>query len=920
MVNGPNSGAGSAPGYVLKFDSDGNYLGKIDGAESDSGLFKSIGWNGSVSVDENGFVWVTAGPISKYSNDAENEYVLGSEWKFNGYGPAFSIRANGPGTRLLVGGTAEPDTPQIFSAGGSVVVGHLPCGGYFAGGIAYAPDTENFLVGNGGEVCEFTQKGVLLSRFGGGIQSSVGGIDVYGTTGDIYVADFNQNKINVYIHRIVPDVTTGDATGVGHTTATLTGQAAPDPAGGGDVTDCHFEVGTDTSYGTNVPCEQATPYSGSTAVTADLTGLTMETTYHYRLVAGNSIDSNPGVDRTFTPHAVIGLTTQAPTDLTSTSATLNGSFDPANDGTHYFFEWGPDTSYGNTTPAPPGADAGSAPGTKNVSAGIDGLSSYTAYHYRIVAVNSLGTSHGEDETFRTAPPEAPTVSGMSVTDVARDRATIHAVVNPDFGTTYYTLEYGTNGLFDKEIPGSAPLDPDDTDRSLTFPLSGLQPGTTYQARVVAVNFGGTTQGQTVSFTTLDVPTIESVEASGVTQTGATIAALINPKLSPTTFHVEYGPTAAYGSATRESAPIGADGVSHGVTVPLSGLTPGTDYHFRIVAVNELGTTATADRVFTTPPSQPGTLAAPEQTKCKPRFVKRKGRCVKRPARKRGKSQQEPKDRKARRPPVRGSRIGRALVAFCAAAACMAVGSSAALADTTHVFERYIDIPGAEEVQPVDADAQGNLLVWRNDTNDLIKVDPNGNPVNFSALGTNVLDGAGSFDCPKTPSDCDQMQTTNGFQNGTNSGDVRNIVGVDHSGGPASGYIYITNNYRDLDGREQGETVVFAPSGKYLGKLDETQPFPAQWYLTDEFRGGVSVGSDGAVYVVAAHRLSRTHVDRYVPVDGDPAHTQFSGQIRAACANSICIAQAAAFSHRSRRCPLLLRQGRRHHTRRPPSPS
>jgi hypothetical protein len=624
VVDGPNPFGGQGPGIVIKYDSDGNYLGTIDGAESDSGLFQALGGRASaVSVDGNGFVWVAAGPVSKYSNDAENEYVLGSEWQSGG-GPA--ITANGAGTRLLVGN-------QIYSAGGLVVATEVPCGDAFTGGTNYAPDTGNFLLAYGGEVCEVTQKGQLLSRFGSGHQNSVTGIAVNPTTGDVYVSDFDKNNISVYIHRIVPDVTTGGATDVGHTTATLTGQAAPDPAGGGDVTECHFEVGTDTSYGTNVPCEQATPYPGSTAVTADLTGLTMETTYHYRLVAGNSIDANQGEDRTFTPHAVIGLTTEPPTDLTSTSATLNGSFDPNNDGTHYYFEWGPDSSYGNTTAAPPGVDAGSAPGTKNVSAGIDGLTSYTKYHYRIVAVNSLGTSYGDDETFRTEPPEAPTVSGMSVTGFARDRATVHGVVNPDFGITYYTFEYGTSGVFNNQIAGSAPLEADDTDRPLTFSLSGLQPGTTYQGRIVAVNFGGATQGPTVSFTTLDVPTIESVKASGVTQTSATIAALINPKFSATTFHIEYGPTIAYGSATRESAPIGADGVSHGVTVPLSGLAPGTDYHFRIVAVNDLGSTATADRTFSTPPSQPETLTTPAPNKCKPRFVKRKGRCVKRHGRK-----------------------------------------------------------------------------------------------------------------------------------------------------------------------------------------------------------------------------------------------------------------------------------------------
>jgi hypothetical protein len=625
IVDGPNPFGGQGPGIVIKYDSDGNYLGTIDGAESDSGLFQALSGRASaVSVDGNGFVWVAAGPVSKYSNDAENEYVLGSEWPSGGGG---AITANDAGTRLLVG-------TQIYSAGGLVVATEVPCGDAFTGGTNYAPDTGNFLLAYGGEVCEVTQKGQLLSRFGSGHQNSVTGIAVNPTTGDVYVSDFDKNNISVYIHRIVPDVITGDATDVGHTTATLTGQAAPDPAGGGDVSDCHFEFGTDTSYGNTVPCDQATPYTGPTAVTADLTGLTMETTYHYRLVAGNSIDANHGEDRTFTPHAVIGLNTDAATDLTPTSATLNGSFDPNNDGTHYFFEWGPDTSYGNTTPLPPG-DAGSAPGTKNVSAGIDGLSSYTKYHYRIVAVNSIGTSYGDDESFRTAPPQAPTVSGMSVTGIARDRATVHGVVNPDFGTTYYTFEYGT-GAFKNQIAGSSPLEPDDTDSPVTFSLSGLPPGTTYQARIVAVNFGGTTHGPTITFTTLDVPSIESDEALGITATGATLTALINPKLSATTFHIEYGPTSAYGSATRESASIGADGASHRIIVPLSGLTPGTAYHFRVVATNEIGTIASADRVFNTVPSQPTTLTAPAAIKCKPRFVRRKGRCVRRHGRKRGK--------------------------------------------------------------------------------------------------------------------------------------------------------------------------------------------------------------------------------------------------------------------------------------------
>lgn len=636
IVDGPSPYSGSAPGAILKFNADGVFQHKIDGAESDSGVFQAIGWNGAVSVDDNGFVWVAGGPISKYSNESDNEFILGSEWETEPFG-SWSIASNAIGSRLLVGGLTEgSDTPQIYSAGGLVVVAHLPCGGYFNGATTFDMASDNFFVGNGGEICEFTQKGVQVSRFGSGHQSGIGGLAVNETTGDVYVADFNQNNVSVYIPRIVPDVTTGDVDDLGRTTATLTGQVAPDPAGGGDVSDCHFELGTDTSYGTNVPCEQVTPYSASKAVTADLTGLSMETTYHYRLVASNSIDANPGADKTFTPHAVLGLRTDAPSAVTPTTATLNGSFDADDDGTHYYFEWGTDTSYGNTTAVPPGIDVGSTPGMKQRSAGISGLSSYTRYHYRIVAANSLGTSYGEDETLLTDAPDPPTIGATGVSDVGRSGATIHTVVNPDFGITHYTIEYGTNGIYGTEIPSAVPLDPDDTDHPIATNLSGLQPGTTYHFRVVAENFGGTTLGPDIAFTTLDTPGIASDEASAVTKTTANLSALINPKLSATTFHIEYGPTGAYGSATRESGSIGADDQSHPVSVPLSGLAPGTAYHFRIVASNGVGTTAGPDRVFNTDPTQSAPITSAPKPKCKPRFVRRKGRCVKRNSHKRGK--------------------------------------------------------------------------------------------------------------------------------------------------------------------------------------------------------------------------------------------------------------------------------------------
>ena len=63
---------------------------------------------------------------------------------------------------------------------------------------------------------------------------------------------------------------------------------------------------------------------------------------------------------------------------------------------------------------------------------------------------------------------------------------------------------------------------------------------------------------------------------------------------------------------------------------LSGLAPGTTYHFRVVATNGIGTTNGADQTFTTSPASAGGNGSgppPAAQKCKAGFVRRHGKCV-----------------------------------------------------------------------------------------------------------------------------------------------------------------------------------------------------------------------------------------------------------------------------------------------------
>jgi hypothetical protein len=85
-------------------------------------------------------------------------------------------------------------------------------------------------------------------------------------------------------------------------------------------------------------------------------------------------------------------------ELTSTSVTLRGSIGPGNNQTAYFFEYGTTPAYGAQTPTTP---AGAGTQAIHVSAPLAGLAVDTAYHYRLVAVNALGTRYGQDRFFAT---------------------------------------------------------------------------------------------------------------------------------------------------------------------------------------------------------------------------------------------------------------------------------------------------------------------------------------------------------------------------------------------------------------------------------------------------------------------------------------------------------------------------------------
>jgi hypothetical protein len=613
-------------------------------------------------------------------------------------------------------------------------------------GLAMDRSTDHLYVTTNGEFLEYnafrdySQPGgppKVNSEAGEDIIGYGEGIAVRESTGQVYVSDAGSQKIHVFGPLdTFAEVNTGPATNVRRTAAVATGDVDPD--GGGNVTGCHVEYGLTKAYGQSAPCGEATPYSAPRPVTAEMTGLTGGTTYHYRLFATDAAGTNRGKDQTFTTPYVSGVSTDPASSVDRTSVTLNGSLDPDNlsttyyfqwglttgygntspagppgdsagsapgdkdvsagltgldakttyhyrivamngtgetfgddstftthepvkdlsttapsevgpetavlNGTldpdsfdtHYYFEWGRTAAYGNVTPSLPGTDAGSAPGSKGVSMEISGLDHYTKYHYRLVAANSFGTTIGQDVEFLSAPPFLPTVTETQATSVTDTTATVSAKINPGFGPTVFKFQYGTETDYSNRTALSTPFAEDGSEHTVTVQLAHLRPATTYHLRAVATNFSGSVSGADTTFSTAAPPGVDQVTASDVTRTTARLHAQILPNSSPTTYHFDYGTSVGYGQRTPESGSIGSDFFGHPVVSEAAGLSPGTVYHFRVVATNAFGTVTGADQVFTTVAPE-AAKPSPPPTKCKRGFKKRNGRCVK--VKKRNKRQQ-----------------------------------------------------------------------------------------------------------------------------------------------------------------------------------------------------------------------------------------------------------------------------------------
>ncbi|MGC2374442.1 MAG: hypothetical protein WA484_11275 [Solirubrobacteraceae bacterium] len=235
---------------------------------------------------------------------------------------------------------------------------------------------------------------------------------------------------------------------------------------------------------------------------------------------------------------------------------------------------------------------------------------------RGIAVGASGTvfasEYAADRIAVFKVMTVPVAGTGAATVVERRSATVLGTIRRGEKPATYHLQYGEGGSLASStqpvgIPGEAEED-------VQIGLTELKAATTYSYRLVMEAEGGIHYyGNVETFETL--PAVEGVgtgPALSVTARSAMLTGALEPNGFDAHYYFRYGESAGYG----RFGPVlpGTDATNVSKSVPaeteVTKLIPNTTYHFSLVATNELGLTEAQDETFTTLPVEPVAVIQP----------------------------------------------------------------------------------------------------------------------------------------------------------------------------------------------------------------------------------------------------------------------------------------------------------------------
>lgn len=300
-----------------------------------------------------------------------------------------------------------------------------------------------------------------------------------------------------------------EASEVAYTTAKATGEVER-PSGNANPAfdvNCRFEYISDAQFEENVAnslsgfeyapsadCAEnpVTAEGTKTPVSAELTGLSINTTYHLRLHAENA----GGVLNVDAPDTFTTQNPSAPTvaidpvtTFDATTAHFSGEITPGGTDPVFATDW-----EFKCTPACPGLHGHLDPSAsaQTVEADATGLEPNTTYEVELLATNSGGQGSDGPVSFTTdaVVPGVETVPAFALE--GGTEALVAGRINPHNSATTYWIKYGTTEGYGSVAPltEDASAGSGGTWQVFSQKIAGLEPSTVYHFRVFAKSDAG----------------------------------------------------------------------------------------------------------------------------------------------------------------------------------------------------------------------------------------------------------------------------------------------------------------------------------------------------------------------------------------------------------------------------------------------
>jgi len=552
---------------------DGGYGGGGGGTGMGGGIFINAG---TVTIDSVNFdLNIAVGGTGGYQSNSNGLYRGGGGGGFGSDGASSGINVSASGANGgLFGGAAGSAGVELTTDGGSGGTGGGGGGGYNTaggdGGFGGGGGGANFPVnygslggfgGGGGTIWSYPAG---TAGFGGGNGAATfsGG----GGGGGFGGAIFNRNGSVSVSNSIFNNNSS---------------------TGGGSF----GSGGSGTSYGGAI-----FNYSGSLTTTTVTNGGT-----------NSAVNGSFSFDYAATYLAPVASISKA-TNLTATSATLNGTVDPRNTSGTYYFMYGVDANALSTTTT---AQAMSGSSVVNASANVSGLTNTSPFYVKLIAQNSYGSSTTAAQIFYLQPSgQSSSVTFSNVTSssitvavtkgngtkrmiLIKQGSSVDAVI-----TNEQTYTANTSFGSGSQIGTGNYVVYSDNGNSVV--VNGLLSNTAYYFAVVEYNgtagyenYLSTSPATGNQLTNPPPPTVAIIPASVVSTTSITFRGTVNPNGLPTSVRFAYGTNESSLTDTTVVQVTGTGIVADTVSAIVSGLTSNTIYSAKLLATNSSGSTSSS---------------------------------------------------------------------------------------------------------------------------------------------------------------------------------------------------------------------------------------------------------------------------------------------------------------------------------------